>query len=256
MGQTFNDHFAAVATSYADFRPTYPAALFTWLAQIAPNRNLAWDCATGNGQAARDLAAHFNSVVATDASAAQIDAAMAHSRIEYRVAAAEASGLADATVDLISVAQALHWFDLNQFYAEVRRVLKPTGVLAVWTYGVFSVEDARINDCTNAFYQDTVGPFWPSERIHVESGYRTLAFPFSEIQTPQFSMETAWTLAELLGYLRSWSATGRYIAAHAIDPVDTLAKELAPMWGDAQRTRRVSWPLSVRAGRVGESHSG
>lgn len=254
MMQAFNDHFTAVATSYAGFRPTYPAALFAWLAQIAPDTNLAWDCATGSGQAARDLAAHFNRVVATDASTAQIAAAQAHPQIDYRVAAAEASGLANTSVDLITVAQALHWFDLDAFYAEVRRVLKPGGVLAVWTYGVFSVEGEGINDCTNAFYQDTVGPFWPPERMHVESGYRTLAFPFSAIQTPQFNMETTWTLAQLLGYLRSWSATGRYIAAHGIDPVDVLEKELAPLWGDAQRTRRVSWPLSVRAGRAGELH--
>ncbi len=256
MSHAFNDHFAAVAASYANFRPAYPAALFAWLAEIAPGRNLAWDCATGSGQAARDLAEHFRHVIASDASTAQIDAAAAHPKIEYRVATAEACGLSDATVDLITVAQALHWFDLERFFAEARRVLKPAGVLAVWTYGVFTVEGEGIDTCVQAFYQDTVGPYWPPERIHVESGYRTLAFPFGEIQTPVFSMETAWTLPELLGYLRSWSATGHYIAAHGTDPVDGLAMELAPLWGDAHCTRLVSWPLSVRAGRVGSVQAG
>ncbi|MHB1590464.1 MAG: class I SAM-dependent methyltransferase [Sulfuricella sp.] len=251
MNPAFNDHFAPVAASYASFRPGYPEALFAWLAEIAPGDGLAWDCAAGSGQASRDLAVHFRHVIATDASAAQIDAAVAHPGIEYRVAPAEACGLAGASVDLITVAQALHWFDLDRFYAEARRVLKPAGVLAVWTYGVFAVEGEHVNACVQTFYEETVGPYWPPQRKHVESGYQTLAFPFSEIPAPAFSMETAWTLPELLGYLRSWSATGRYISAHGNDPVERLATELAQLWGDAYCRRRVSWPLSLRVGRVG-----
>lgn len=247
----FNDYFSRVAASYAGFRPTYPATLFTWLAQIAPGHELAWDCAAGSGQASRDLAAHFAHVVASDASRAQIEAATPHVGVEFRVAPAEASGLPDASVDLITVAQALHWFDLDLFYSEVQRVLKPEGVLAVWTYGVLAAEGEAVDALVQAFYHETVGPYWPPERRHVESGYQTLAFPFTEMPSPRFSMETLWTLPELLGYFRSWSATGRYIAARGADPVDALAAELAPLWGDPDRSRRVTWPLSLRVGRKG-----
>lgn len=249
MTRPFNDHFAPVAASYAGFRPTYPAPLFAWLAQIVAAHELAWDCAAGSGQASRDLAAYFTRVVATDASRAQIEAAGPHPGIEFRVAAAEASGLPDASVDLITVAQALHWFDLDHFYAEASRVLKPGGVLAVWTYGVLALEGKEIDTCVQTFYHETVGPYWPPERRHVESGYRTLPFPFAEMSSPGFNMETLWTLPELLGYFRSWSASGRYIAEQGIDPVDALAELLVPLWGPSDRSRRVSWPLSLRVGR-------
>ncbi len=249
MSRPFNDHFAPVAASYAGFRPTYPEPLFTWLAQVTPGQDLAWDCAAGSGQASRDLARYFVRVVATDASRAQIEAAEPHSGIEFRVAAAEASGLPDTSVDLITVAQALHWFDLDRFYAEARRVLKPSGVLAVWTYGVLALEGEEINACVQTFYHETVGPYWPPERRHVESGYHTLPFPFAEMPSPRFNMEILWSLSELLGYFRSWSATGRYIAERGTDPVDILAEKLAPLWGGSDDLRRVTWPLSLRVGR-------
>lgn len=248
MTRTFNDHFAPVAASYADFRPTYPAELFAWLATLVPRRELAWDCAAGSGQASVDLAEYFARVVATDASRAQIDAAVPHPRIDYRVAPAEASGLAAASVDLVTVAQALHWFDLAGFYAEVRRVLRPGGVLAVWTYGVLSVEGAEVDALVQSFYHDTVGPYWPPERVHVENGYRTLPFPFEEIAAPPFAMEARWLLPQLLGYFRSWSATGRFIAANGHDPVAVLEERLAPLWREGE-TRRVTWPLAQRVGR-------
>lgn len=247
--QPFADHFAPVAASYADFRPSYPPALFAWLATLVPRHELAWDCAAGSGQASVDLAAHFQRVVATDASRAQIDAAILHPRIDYRVAPADASGLAPASVDLITVAQALHWFDLAAFYAEVRRVLCPDGVLAVWSYGVLTVEGAEADRLVQQFYHDTVGPYWPPERAHVENGYRSLAFPFEEIDAPPFAMEAVWTLPQLLGYFRSWSATGRYIAANGHDPVTALAEQLAPRWGEPGRGRLVTWPLALRVGR-------
>ncbi|HRD64669.1 MAG TPA: class I SAM-dependent methyltransferase [Candidatus Competibacter sp.] len=250
MSDTFTDHFASVAADYAGFRPTYPAKLFAWLADIAPGRTLAWDCAAGSGQASRDLALHFERVVATDASSAQIAAAMPQPGVEYRVAAAEASGLPDAAVDLVAVAQALHWLDLDRFYAETRRVLKPGGILAVWSYGVLSVEGATANAQVEAFYRDTVGPYWPPERRLVESGYRTLPFPFAEIPAPAFDMEAHWTLSELLGYIRSWSATGRYIAERGHDPVAPLATELSPLWTPPHDRRRVTWPLAVRVGKA------
>lgn len=246
---TFADHFSTVAANYADFRPSYPPALFAWLATLTPGHELAWDCAAGSGQASVDLARHFDRVVATDASAKQIAAAEPHPRIDYRVAAAEASGLADASVDLLTVAQALHWFDLDRFYAEARRVLKPAGILAVWTYGVLVLEDPRLNECVQVFYRDTVGPYWPPERHHVETGYRELPFPFPEITAPPVHMETTWNLPQLLGYFRSWSATARYVVTHGSDPVAILAAELAPLWGDPEQPRAMAWPLSLRVGR-------
>ena len=245
----FNDHFAPVAGAYADFRPTYPPALFDWLAGIAPARGLAWDCACGSGQASVDLAERFGQVVATDASADQLAEAMAHPGVDYRQAAAESSGLADGSVDLITVAQALHWFDLPRFYAEARRVLKPGGVLAVWSYGVQTLDDAQVNAEVQHFYRDIVGPYWPAERVQVEQGYRSLDFPFAEFAAPALAMTTAWTLPRLLGYFRSWSATGRYIKARSEDPVAALAERLAPLWGDPATARAVTWPLAVRAGR-------
>lgn len=249
MNPSFSDHFAPVSAHYARFRPTYPAALFAWLADAAPGRELAWDCAAGSGQASLDLARRFTRVIATDASRTQIDAAPPHPNVEYRVAPAEASGLPEAAADLIAVAQALHWFDLDRFYAEARRVLKPGGILAAWTYGAQTVDETRVDACVRTFYRETVGSHWPPERQHVESGYRTLPFPFREIPHPEFHMTANWTLPELLGYLRSWSATGRYLAARGTDPVDGLAMELLPLWGEPSARRRVIWPLSLRVGR-------
>jgi len=245
----FADHFAPVAADYASFRPTYPAGLFAWLAKISPGTALAWDCAAGSGQASLDLTKHFRRVVASDASAAQIAAAPPHPGVEYRVSPAEDSGLEDTSVDLITVAQALHWFDLERFYTEAHRVLAPDGILAAWTYGVLLVAGEEIDHAVQVFYGDTVGPYWPPERRLVESGYRTLPFPFAELSPPPFAMESDWNLAQLLGYFRSWSATGRYIAACGCDPVVRLERILAPLWGDPATRRRITWPLSIRAGK-------
>jgi SAM-dependent methyltransferase len=245
----FLDHFSRDSAAYAEFRPRYPEALLATLAGIAPSRELAWDCATGTGQAATALAAFMARVHATDASAAQIASAEAHARVSYAVAPAHASGLADASVDLVMVAQALHWFDLPAFYHEVRRVLRPRGVLAVWCYGLLSIDEA-IDAVLRRFYVETVGPFWPPERVHVDRGYRDLPFPFEEIALPSFAMETTMSLPELLGYVSTWSAVAQYVRARHEDPLPALRAALAPPWGDAQRSRVVRWPLAVRAGRV------
>lgn len=249
MTKPFTDHFAAVSTNYADFRPRYPAALFDWLATQAPARSLAWDCACGSGQASPDLAERFAQVVATDASRAQIASALPHPRIAYRVAPAQDSGLADSSVDLITVAQALHWFDLEAFYAEAYRVLQPDGLLAVWTYGMHSTGDAAIDARVRHFYANVVGAYWPPERRHVETGYRELPFPFAEIAPPAFAMTAEWSLPQLLGYLRSWSATGRCFSAVGVDPAIELGEQLAALWGAADSVRAVTWPLALRIGR-------
>jgi SAM-dependent methyltransferase len=246
----FKDHFSRLAAQYAQFRPRYPGALFDFLAKTSPARKRAWDCACGSGQATLDLAERFESVIATDASSPQIAAATAHPRVTYAVARAEESGLESDSVDLVTVAQSLHWFDLPQFYAEVERVLHANGVLAVWTYGLPRLNDVNLDRVLQKYYWETVANYWPPERRYVDDGYRTLEFPFAEISGPSLSMRENWSQAQFLGYLRSWSATARYVDAHGEDPVVPLSELLAPRWGDAQRARAVSWPLSLRLGRA------
>ncbi len=250
MSQPFHDHFSDVAKRYADFRPRYPAALFDFLATLAPRNSLVWDCACGNGQATLDLAQRFDRVVATDASLEQIASATARPNVEYRVAPAEQSGLPDGSVTLITVAQALHWFDLERFYAEAKRVLAPNGALAAWAYGINEVEGDAVNRLVQDFYSNTVGLYWPPERKLVEEGYRTIPFPFAEITAPTFRMEARWTLDQLLGYFSTWSATNRYIKATGRNPLEPLSAELSRVWGDANSPRLIVWPLSLRVGRI------
>jgi ubiquinone/menaquinone biosynthesis C-methylase UbiE len=248
-----NTHiFSSVAASYARFRPTYPPALFEWLATLAPARERVWDCACGSGQASVSLAAYFAQVVATDASAAQIAQAQSHARVEYRVAPAERSALADASCDLITVAQALHWFDTAAFYAEARRVGRPGGALAVWTYLPPRLAEPALQARFAAFYRDVVGPYWTPERRHVESGYDTLAFPLERIAQPShiatLRVEMHWTLEDVLGYVRSWSATVKYVEINQRDPAELLAADLEPIWPAGAVD--VCLPLRVLAARL------
>jgi SAM-dependent methyltransferase len=244
---TFKDHFSKQAADYAKFRPRYPPELFEYLGSIAPGRQLAWDCATGNGQAAVGLASVFDHVVATDASEKQITNAESHRRVDYRVAPAEDSGIDSASVDLIMVAQALHWFDLDRFYTEVRRVLKTNGILAASAYNLLTIEPA-IDAIVNHYYYEVVGPFWPPERKLVEQ-FADLPFPFREIELPKFEMTARWKLDRLIGYLRTWSSTQRFIAAKNRDPLEEITNELRDTWGDPRQNRVVTWPLAVRVGR-------
>jgi SAM-dependent methyltransferase len=243
------DHFTPVAGQYAAFRPTYPAALFDWLASLTPQHALAWDCGAGNGQASAPLAQRYEQVLATDLSAAQLAAAPRLPNVEYRATPAEASGLAEHCADLVTVAQAMHWFDLPGFHAEVRRVLKPQGVIAVWGYNRLLLPDAAVQQAVDRFYEEKIGSYWPPERVHVENGYRDLTFPFARIATPHFALTQTWSREQLLGYLRSWSAVARFKAAHGYDPVDALAAEIAALWPQG-KTLQVEWPLFLHAGRV------
>ncbi|OHE61285.1 MAG: SAM-dependent methyltransferase [Thiobacillus sp. GWE1_62_9] len=245
----FKDHFSSASDRYAAYRPDYPAALFEWLAGLCAERNTAWDCATGSGQAALGLAPHFRQVVATDASAEQIRHAVPHPAIDYRVAPAEASALEDGSVDLVTVAQAAHWFDLPRFYAEVARVLKPGGALALWGYGRM-VLPGTLDAPFLRFYAETVGPYWPPERALIDDAYRNLDFPFAETRSPAFHIEVEWTLPRLMDYLSTWSAVRRYQSVQGHDPLPALAAELAPVWGDAAAARTLRWPLFSRVGRL------
>ncbi len=247
---SFADHFSGHAADYARFRPHYPPVLFSFLAGLAPTRALAWDCGTGNGQAAVGLAEHFAAVVATDPSSAQLAEATAHPRVTYRVGAETGSGLADASVDLVSAAQALHWFDCEAFYAEVRRVLRPRGVLAVWTYGIPRVSPA-IDPLIRAFHTQTVGPYWPSERRHVDAGYVTLLFPFPELGPPLFELKVDLELPQFVQYVGTWSAVQRYRSTLKHDPVPAFANQLLSHWGSGGAALPVTWPLVLRVGRMG-----
>lgn len=247
---TFKDYFSAGAAEYATFRPRYPAALFDFVASLAPRRGTAWDCATGSGQAAVPLGGLFDRVIATDASADQLAHATPHARVEYRVALADASGIDAGSVDLVTVAQALHWFPLDRFVAEVRRVAAPDGVLAVWCY-TRPLLGGPLDDLLDAYYSGECGPYWSAERKLVEIGYRTLALPFIDVPTPRFEIEAPLTLAEFAGYMRTWSATRKLAAAVGHDPVAAVEERLRPAWGGG--TQPVRWPIHLRAGTVERS---
>lgn len=242
----FKDHFSSQSDAYERYRPGYAPALHEWLAAVAPGRALAIDVATGNGQAALGLADHFDAVIATDASAAQLGQARAHPRVEYRCEPAEAISVADGSADLVVSAQAAHWFDWRAFTAEVRRVLRPGGLLAVWSYGYFRATPA-IERLIADFSRDVVGPYWPRERRHVEEGYRDLVPPFPEIAAPPFEMSASWDFASALGYLGTWSAVKRYRERCGRDPLALVAAPLADAWGPG--LRELAWPLVLRAAR-------
>jgi SAM-dependent methyltransferase len=244
---TFKDHFSRQAADYAKFRPSYPRELFEYLGSIAPSRQVAWDCGAGNGRAAVALASVFDRVIATDASEKQISNAQPHERVEYRVAPAENSGIKSGTIDLIMVAQALHWFDLDRFYTEAWRVLKPDGVLAASAYNLLEIESA-IDEVVNRYYYEVVGSFWPPERKLVEQ-FADLPFPFQEIDPPKFEMTAWWNLDHLVGYLRTWSSTQRFMAAKESDPLEQITEQLRNAWGDPQQARNVVWPLTLRTAR-------
>jgi SAM-dependent methyltransferase len=249
--QTFKDHFSSHAAGYAAYRPTYPTTVVNYLATLAPQMGLALDCGCGTGQLSVLLAERFARVVATDASAQQIANAHPHERVEYRTAPAEQSGLDIATVDLITAAQAAHWFDLDAFYDEVRRVAKRQAVLALITYGVLHLDESEPERVMQHFYYDVLGGYWPPERRHVEEGYRSLPFPFEEIQSaPPFAIETSWSLADLIGYADTWSAVRAAERSLGREPIESFRSELARAWGDPLRRAVIRWPLSLRVGRI------
>ena len=245
----FQDHFSHSASGYARFRPEYPAELFQWLGQTAPARDRAWDAATGTGQAAKGLAPVFGEVIATDASAEQIRHARPCRGVRYHVAPSEHVPIENRTVDLTLAAQALHWFDFEAFFGEVRRVSRPGGVLAAVCYGLFRCEpelDRLIDDC----YSGILGDFWPAERRFIDERYRTIALHFDEIATPRVEMTACWSLDHLLGYLGTWSAVARARERTGEDPLESLEPDLRHLWPEPLEFRRIVWPLVVRAGRV------
>lgn len=246
---SFKDHFSKVAKAYAAVRPQYPDELYAFLAAHAPARDLAWDAATGNGQAAVGIARHVQRVVASDASAEQIAHAIASPTVEYRVARAEQSGLADASIDLITVAQAAHWFDLDAFYQEVRRVARPNALVALWSYGYFGMTP-EIDAIIDRFSEGKLQSYWPRESRVIRDHYRPLPFPFDEMTAPSFYMRHSFTLGQLEQYFRSWSGVQRYIDSQGEDPIPTLMSELQGAWGDQYSPQIASFELYLRVGHV------
>lgn len=244
----FIDHFSSHAASYAKFRPLYPAALFHYLALRAPGTALAWDCGTGNGQAAIGLAERFHHVLATDPSAAQVATARPHPRVEYRVALYD-TALAPASVQLVTAAQALHWMDVDAFVREARRVLQPGGLLAAWCYSLCHI-DPGIDELVEFFYRVTVGAYWPPERRLVDEGYRSVALPIDELDVPRFDLVADMTLPHFLGYVETWSAVQRCIAGRGRDSFEAFARSVGERWGAPSIARRVTFPLHVRAGEL------
>ena len=243
----FKDYFSTQSIDYAKYRPPYPRALFEYLASLTVSHEKAWDCATGNGQAALGLTPFFERVIATDASKSQLDHATEHEKIIYREATVEKTEIESESIDLVTVAQALHWLDLDGFYREAKRVLRPGGALAVWCYNLLEISPA-IDQKIEEYYRDIVGPYWAPERVLVEDGYRSIDFPFKELDAPSIHMQAMWPLADLLGYLRTWSATQEYIRSRGSDPVESIADNFSAVWGAVEEEKSVRWPLHIRVG--------
>lgn len=244
---SFKDHFSGQAQRYAESRPHYSPQIFDFVASLPPRRALAWDCATGNGQAALGLVERFDRVIATDASWQQLSHAPAHPRIEYRQALAERSGLKDGSIDLVAASAAVHWFDFDRFYAEVERVLAPGGAIAVWTYDLMQVSP-ELDPLIRRLAREIVAQYWPPERRWVDEEYRTLPFPFAEVEVPPLWIEERWDFSRFLGYLGTWSATVRYFQANGHDAADLIRRELEEAWGDPLAARILRWPIVMRAG--------
>jgi ubiquinone/menaquinone biosynthesis C-methylase UbiE len=241
------DNFSAQAACYAQFRPDYPEALVAEIVSHCRSRDKALDVATGNGQLAVRLARHFHEVYATDISQKQLDHAVAAPNVRYRIGRAEQLDFPDDSLDLVTVAQALHWFDFDRFYREVARVVKPEGIFAAVGYGLFR-SAPEINAVTDDFYHNIVGPYWDAERRWIDEGYRTIPFPFDEIPAPEFTCEKEWTFPYVMGYLGSWSAVQHYRKANGSDPLAIIYERLRDAWGSG--TKKVVFPLLCRIARV------
>ncbi len=247
----FKDYFSKQAISYAQFRPTYPKELFDYVVALPKQRLCVWDCGTGNGQAAVELAKYFDHVIATDASSEQIKNAKLHPKITYKVAPAEKTDIADQSVDLITVAQALHWFDFPKFYAEVRRVLKPDGYLVAWTYPFLTFENEKIQTLFLDFVVSGLKEFWPKERAYCDNRYRDIPFELTEIAAPEFFITLNWNLEQLIGYLESFSSVQKYKNEYQIDPVTTIfLPTIEKIWDDKAKIETAKLDIVLKVGKL------
>lgn len=242
------DNFSQGAASYAQFRPESPDAIFEFLYSYVQKFDVAWDCGTGNGQVAARLSERFTKVYGTDISNEQLQHAQQRDNITYRVERAEQTSFADSSIDLVTIAQAIHWFDLEPFYTEVQRVGRPNAVIAAWTYTTLRLTP-EINKVIDHLYTDITGPYWDKERALVDAGYSTLPFPFKEITPPAFEIRKEWTIDQVVGYLRTWSGVKHYMERGHDDPILLILPDLKKAWGTAA-TQQVYWPVHMRAGRL------
>lgn len=246
---SFKDHFSTQSEAYAKYRPKYPKALYDFIFEHVNGRDTAWDCATGNGQVAVALSQKFDEVIATDASANQIEHAENHPRIIYRVAPAEASGLDDRQVDLITVGQAMHWFNFEAFYLEAERVAKQDALLVIWGYAMHSITP-EIDEVVNRLNENYIGAYWPEERKYVDEHYETIFFPYDSLDFPKMEMKLMIPLQMLIGYLTTWSSTQRFIQEHGYNPVEKVLPELKEAWGKPEGLKPIVWPLFAKAGYI------
>lgn len=244
------DLFSAQSKGYAQYRPAYPKLLYRHILAQASGRESAWDCATGNGQAAIALSPHFQQVYATDLSAKQLAEATPAPNVHYRQAPAEDSGLPDASIDLITVAQALHWFGFERFFGEARRVLRPGGLLAAWGYDLLRFDDAELDAELRLFYQGETAPYWDAARSHIDDRYARIPFPFTLLPSPDFRIEISWTLADLAGFLDTWSAVQTCICTTGRNPVAIFSKKLANRFPVEQRWAG-HFPVFLKMGHWG-----
>jgi len=243
------DLFSDQSKTYSKYRPTYPKELFDYILQFVEQRQCAWDCATGNGQAATVLADHFKKVEASDISEAQINNAVRKPNINYQICPAEETPFSDNLFDLITVAQAYHWLNWEKFHKEATRVGKPNAVVAIWTYNLVSSSDEKLNHIIHHFYRDITGPYWDYERRYVDDGYATVHFDFEALPSKDFQTVLHWNREQLKGFLLSWSAVQKYIKANQQNPLNLIEKDLNNAW-KADEGKEIRLPVFLRIGRI------
>jgi ubiquinone/menaquinone biosynthesis C-methylase UbiE len=243
------DLFSKQADLYARYRPTYPKELYEYILSFVKEKNTAWDCATGNGQAAVVLAEYFKKVIATDISAAQIEKAIPKGNIEYSVCSAESTPFADNTFDLVTVAQAYHWIKWDEFKKEVTRVCKANAVIAVWTYDRNSLGDKKIDDAIRGFYENVTKPYWDYERKYVEEKYSTVEFDYELLPVKNFETILNWQREDLIGYISSWSAVQKYIKINGQSPIPIIEEEIKKLWVKGE-AKKVVFPIYLKLGRI------
>lgn len=251
MSEGFIDNFSFHSKEYSFSRPTYPDLLFEFLSTITPQKNLAWDCATGNGQAAIGLSKYFKNVIASDASKNQIQHGFQRENIDYKIFPAENANLDNDSVDLVTVAQALHWFDFEKFYINVKRVGKKDGIIAVWSYDMHKI-NPQIDNISSQLNVDgeILGNYWAKETKYVKEKYKTIPFPFKEISVPAFKTTLYWNLLQLWNYMPTWSSVKKYYSENKQDPLDLVKSELKSLWGDELNKKEVTWNINIRVGVI------
>ena len=245
----FEDHFSELAESYSRYRPSYPKKLFAYLASICKQHQLAWDCGTGNGQAAISLADYFDKIIATDASKEQLEQSSKHPKIIFKNEPAEKVSVENSSTDLVTVASAVHWFNFEKFYSEVNRVLKPDGIIAVWGYHLFTIAP-EIDKLLIKYYREILKDYWPEQFHYVDNRYADLPFPFDELIPPELEMITEWDLNQVAGFLSSWSGTKIFQQKRGYHPLAEIWDELKKEWGVEKLRRKINWTLYLRVGKV------